>query len=175
MSYKKLSLRPDTPMNYLEALLSAITPSRIDALLLSVGATLGAAFSFLFGDNAAQLLTWLAIFVGLDYATGVYAALRTGTFSSRIGYIGIPKKIFIFLMVALCHGLDVACGFAWCEQLAIFAYCVNEFGSLVENIIRAGHGDLIPNFIHRVLSIMHDKVDASLEEKENDRTRNPKQ
>jgi toxin secretion/phage lysis holin len=65
--------------------------------VLAVGSWL---VSYLFGGWSG-VLGVLLVFVVLDYLTGVVAAGSYGGLKSKIGLIGIARKVFIFAMVAL--------------------------------------------------------------------------
>lgn len=86
------------------------------------------------------MLGVLLTIVALDYLTGILASATEGRLSSGAGFRGIAKKIFIFVMVAVGHLIDVALGgnndiF---RDATIFFYLANELLSIVENAGRAG-------------------------------------
>lgn len=98
----------------------------------------GAAASYLFGGWSALLGVLLA-FVVIDYATGVLAAGVEGKLSSQVGLLGIAKKVFIFVMVAIAHLVDTALGDAHLlRDATIFFYLANELLSIIENAGRVG-------------------------------------
>lgn len=67
----------------------------------AVGAWLG---WFIGGfDN---LLYALLTFVCLDYITGVLCACRERQLSSEIGFMGICRKVLLFVLVGVAHTLD---------------------------------------------------------------------
>ena len=88
----------------------------------------------------------------LDYATGIIAACRTGQWDSSTGFVGLAKKAVILGVVALCNTVDTAMDMHTLRQMAICAYALNEAGSIVENIDRAGWGEHIPAFIRNALA-----------------------
>lgn len=111
---------------------------RWHAIYSSAVAVGGATVSFLFGGWSA-LLTILVTFVVLDYITGFLAAGAEGKLASEVGLRGIPKKVGIFVMVAVAHLVDAALG----EQhilrdATIFFYLSNELLSIIENVGRTG-------------------------------------
>jgi len=111
---------------------------RFDLFYKMGAATIGAVVGFLFGgwSKALILLVSLAI---LDYLTGVLASAVEGKLSSRVGFRGIPKKIMIFVVVAVGHLVDTAIGTNHMfRDAAIFFYCANEVVSILENAGRIG-------------------------------------
>ena len=126
-------------------LLATFLPSASEKVMLAAGGTLGAAFSFAFGENVTPLLWWLLIFVCADLSTGMYAAWFTSSYESRKLFIGVAKKVSMFGIVALAHGLDAVftqmIPIAFVQSIAICAYCAGEFGSIIENLERGGLGD----------------------------------
>jgi len=128
-------------------------------MLLSAGGTIGGVVSFFYGGDAKGVLLWLVIFIIADYVTGTFAALRLGEWSSSLGAKGLCKKVFVLFLVALCHGLDTMTpnGMISLRDVCAFAFCLNEFGSVLENIDRAGYGDTIPPSVRRAFALMQEK------------------
>lgn len=92
----------------------------------------------LYGDWTS-LLTILLIVVAIDYVTGVMAAGAEGKLKSSIGMIGIARKIFIFMVVAVAHQVDTVLGDQhMLRDAAIFFYIANELLSIIENGGRLG-------------------------------------
>lgn len=101
----------------------------------AVGAWLG---WFIGGfDN---LLYALLTFVCLDYITGVLCACRERQLSSEIGFMGICRKVLLFVLVGVAHTLDetmLGSGSALRTATILF-YLSNEGLSTVENVVRMG-------------------------------------
>lgn len=119
-------------------------------------AGIGALVSYFYG-GWNQLLQILLAFVVLDYITGIYASGVEGKLSSSIGLKGITKKIFIFIMVAVAHLVDVALGNSTCifMDATIFFYMVNEILSIFEN---AGRANLpVPGILKQAVEILKSK------------------
>lgn len=161
--------------------LSNLLPQSADRVFMSMGGgVLGAAFSFAFGDIGA-LLIWLAVFVVLDYITGIVAALHNGEWKSRELFYGTIRKVIIFAMVALAHGLDTALHdlipIDFVQSIVIVAYIAGEFGSIIENLERCGLGHVVPPVLRHILYAINlyiDKhVDKALptEEEKNEKLR----
>jgi toxin secretion/phage lysis holin len=117
---------------------------------------IGSFTSFLFGgwDSLIIILVCLVI---IDYITGVIASALEGKLSSQVGFHGIAKKVFIFIIVAVSHLLDLVIG--WDNHLlrdmTIFFYLVNEFISIVENASRAGIP--IPEFLIKAIEMLKNR------------------
>ena len=125
-------------------------------LLLSAGCSIGGIVSFLYGGDARQVLLWLVIFVIADYCAGTFAALRLGEWTSALGAKGLFKKVFVLFLVALCHGLDTMTPneMISLRDICAFAFCANEFGSIIENVDRAGFGDFIPTTVRKAFALL---------------------
>ena len=105
------------------------------------------------------LLYALVLFVVVDYITGVMCAAVDHKLSSEIGFVGICRKVLIFLLVGIGHVLDaqiIGTG-SVLRTAVIFFYLSNEGVSLVEN---AGHLGLpIPDKLKIVLEQLHDRAE----------------
>lgn len=85
--------------------LATLLPQGGERALLAIGATVGGAFSFAFGD-VGPLLMWLTIFTVTDFLLGTAVAIKLGQWSSHKNFVGVLKKALMFFIVALSHGLD---------------------------------------------------------------------
>lgn len=104
---------------------------------LAVG---GAVLGWFGGWNT--MLTVLAVMMGIDYISGVIVAAagrspksEGGGLSSKIGFVGLAKKILIMLAVLAATLLDKAIGngkFVF-QSVAALYYIGNEGLSIVEN------------------------------------------
>lgn len=92
----------------------------------------GLLVSFLGGyDYILKALVALAI---LDYITGIMKAIKKRTLSSEIGFIGLLRKIVIFIMVGTAVILQGATGdIVPLREITIVFYICNEGISLLEN------------------------------------------
>lgn len=144
----------------------SLIPSKGQAVIMSMGGLAGAAVSFLFGD-IGKGMQWLCLFVVLDYITGSLAAWIAGRYSSDAGLRGIARKLVVFLIVALAHGIDtmaVGIGLPFAlRDVMICALGLNEVVSLIENIDRLGYGDLIPAFVRRGIHSLQQTAERKIE------------
>ena len=81
-----------------------------------------------------DILRALVVLVILDYITGVLKGIVTKTLSSAVGFKGLIKKVFIFIVVATGVIVQVIVGdtIPLREMVIIFFIC-NEAISLLEN------------------------------------------
>lgn len=126
-------------------------PTGAEQYLMAIGAAIGLGISIAVGGMDKMIYALIALMI-LDYATGIIAACRTGQWDSSTGFVGLAKKAVILGVVALCNTVDTAMDTHTLRQMAICAYALNEAGSIVENIDRAGWGEHIPAFIRNALA-----------------------
>ena len=75
----------------------------------------------------------LVVFVALDYVTGLVAAYTEQKLSSRVGFVGITKKIMLFVPIVMAFYIDQITGQEVLRNLAIWFYAANEGLSVLEN------------------------------------------
>lgn len=125
-----------------------------ERVLMTVGGAVGAAFSFAFGD-VAPLMLWLAIFVTVDMVTGMLSAIRTHSWSGKVLFWGVIRKVVMFSIIALAHGLDMTLHdlihIDFVQSVVIVAYTAGEFGSVIKNLEKAGLGGIIPPVLRYIL------------------------
>ena len=114
------------------------------------------------------LMIALLVLMGIDYITGVMCAITDKKLSSKIGFIGICRKVLILLMVGIANILDVniiQTG-SMLRSATLFFYISNEGVSVLENAAKLGLP--IPKKIKDVLEQLHDKSekDESEDDKE---------
>lgn len=146
--------------------LSNLLPHSMDRVMMTLGGVVGAMFSFAFGD-IGPLLIWLAVFVVLDYITGILSALRNNKWSSRALFYGTIRKVTIFAMVALAHGLDVALHniihIDFVQSIVLVAYIAGEFGSIIENLEKCGLGHVVPPVFKHILDAINLYLDKQVD------------
>ena len=134
-------------------------PTGAEQYLMAIGAAIGLGISIAVGGMDKMIYALIALMI-LDYITGIIAACRTGKWDSSTGFIGLAKKAVILGVVALCNTVDIAMNTHALRQMAICAYALNEAGSIIENIDRAGWGEHIPAFIRNALARLKEKADG---------------
>ncbi|WP_082067284.1 holin family protein [Paenibacillus terrae] len=121
----------------------------------------GSAITYLFGGWSFALAALLT-FTIIDYVTGLFAAGAEGKrgtgpgLKSKIGLIGIARKVFIFAMVAVAHLVDGVLGDSHLFRDAVaYFYMANELLSILENGGRLGAP--IPPVIRQAVEVLKSK------------------
>ena len=135
-----------------------LKPTGAEQYLMSIGAVIGLVFSVSIGGMDSMIYALIALCI-IDYITGMFTAFKTGQWDSSTGFRGILKKFVIFAVVALCNTIDTAMGMHILRQMAICAYALNEAGSIIENVDRAGYGQYIPDVIRNALARLTEKAE----------------
>ena len=128
-------------------------------------AAIGGVCAFFWGglDN---LVIALLVFAAVDYATGVLAAIIKKKLNSQIGFKGIAKKVFMFLIVGIANIVDVRLiqTGSGVRTATILFYIANEGVSLLENAARCGLP--IPKRLKDILTQLHEKSEQDEEKKD---------
>lgn len=148
-------------LNDLIILLKSLIPTLKGWMLMGIGATIGGWLNWALGGIDAAIV-WLFIFTIIDFISGNAAAIKQKKWQSRITYRGIFKKLFIFIMIAICHGVDVSLQVDFVRTACIFAYILNEVGSILENVERLGFGDIIPAPLRNALHMVSEREQTRL-------------
>lgn len=108
-------------------------------------------------DGFGLPFTLLCGFMVADYFTGFLVGLKNKDLSSRTGFIGILKKIYIVILLMAIRGLDMAVlntsGFIY--DGAAVAFIVNEFISITENGGKLGVW--MPDAVKKVIRVLKEK------------------
>lgn len=140
-----------------------LVPTGAEQYLMAIGAAIGLFISIAVGGMDKMIYALIALMI-LDYTTGMIAAFKTGQWDSSTGFVGLAKKAVILAVVALCNTVDMAMDTHALRQMAICAYALNEAGSIVENIDRAGWGEHIPAFVRNALARLQSKREGTKDE-----------
>jgi len=126
------------------------------ALLSSISGLLGAFITFAFG-GWSQLLTILMLAVGIDYVSGVLAAIKSGKgLCSSVGFWGLARKGLMLLVILLAHHVDVLLGLQNVTMsAAIYFYLTNELISIAENYSRIGLP--MPAVFSKIIKVLKEK------------------
>lgn len=118
-------------------------------------AIIGSAITFAFG-MWSEALTLLIVMMGVDYVTGVYAAIRTGPgLNSRTGFKGLAKKGVMLLVLLVCHRIDLLLSMNAVLGGATYFYLTNELISIIENCGRIGLP--LPERLKQIVEILKEK------------------
>jgi toxin secretion/phage lysis holin len=131
---------------------------------LSVVGLIGGAIANLFG-GWTHAMTTLAIFMAIDYATGLTVAgvfkkskkTDSGALESHAGFKGLCRKGMILAIVLVASQLDILLGSVYIKDSVCIAFVVNETISIIEN---AGlMGVPIPKKLEKAIDILKSKED----------------
>lgn len=126
-------------MHEIGVIFKSLIPCKMEFVWGSITGVTGTMVTFLFGAwNDA--LTALAMFMLLDYISGVMAAYMRprAKLSSKRGLRGIVKKLALITFVVFAHQLDVAIGQSIFCVLVTYALLGNEGLSITENLGHCG-------------------------------------
>lgn len=118
-----------------------------------IGSSLGAALG---GWDA--LLKTLVFFIVLDYASGLLASGIEGKLSSRIGFVGVAKKVFILILVAVAFKVDQLTGTQLMRNSVVGFYLGIEGLSILENAGRVGIP--LPAVLKNTLEVMKNRKEG---------------
>ena len=111
-------------------------------------------------------MTTLAIFMAIDYITGLLVAgvfhtsekTETGGLESRAGWKGLIRKGVTLLMVLIACRVDMLLNVNYIRDGVVIAFCVNEVISIIEN---AGlMGVPIPKILSNAIELLRKKGDV---------------
>lgn len=133
----------------------------------TISVVLGALASY-FNVLLIPVLVLVAVMV-IDYATGMISAYKNGQIESKVGLLGILKKVSYLVLVAvggvvdylICSGLATAgfdFGVTYCCGLIVCVWLIiNELISILENLSELGTP--IPKFLVNIVHRLKDSVD----------------
>ena len=146
-----------------------LLPKTAEGALTILGGWIGLIYSATL-QSVAPLLWWFLAFVVADIITGMWAAIATGKWSSRRLSTGMIKKGIAFAVIILAHGLDVSFWYILhdmpiFQSVTLCAYACGEFGSIIENIERAGYGDALPPALRRIFLSLEARLERAVDTK----------
>lgn len=133
----------------------------------TISVVLGALASY-FNVLLIPVLVLVAVMV-IDYATGMTSAYKNGQIESKVGLLGMLKKVSYLVLVAvggvvdylICSGLATAgfdFGVTYCCGLIVCVWLIiNELISILENLSELGTP--IPKFLVNIVHRLKDSVD----------------
>lgn len=126
----------------------------VDSIRKNVIPTLITMMAFLLGEADKMLIT-LLMFIVLDYLSGVMSGFITGTLSSKVGFKGIVKKVFILILIATATHIDMVLNAGGSVRFIYLSVMIgNEGISILENAGQCG----VPgtDFLYAKLSQLRD-------------------
>ena len=142
------------------------------------------AFAVYFNALAVPLIVLLVMMI-IDYISGMSAAWREGTLSSKKGIDGVIKKVGYMALVAVAMGVDyliftgfaavnVSVGFNMLFGVLVAVWLIiNEMISILENLSRLGVP--IPAFLSKVVKKLKITADNAGEIEEEDNKKGEKE
>lgn len=125
-----------------------------------VASAIAGAFAFAFGEWT-MMYAVLLMLVALDYGTGLINAWLQKAINSEVGFKGIARKVYIWVIVAIAHAIDAA--IPQTNGLLATATCTfyiaNEAISILENAAKIGLP--VPKMIMKVLMQLKNKDEES--------------
>ena len=104
-----------------------------------------------------MLLSTMLTLVVLDYIAGVLKAIYNKKLSSKIGYKGIIRKVFIFIVIAVAYEIQkVTASNIAIREMVIMFFIANESISLLEN---ASEFIPVPDALKDVLEQLRDSTE----------------
>lgn len=115
----------------------------------------GICVTFLGGyDNIIKMLIVMVI---ADFITGLMKGSKNHSLKSAISYLGIQKKVMIFIVVAVAAKIDEFLGMGTpLRTIFIFFYIANEGVSFIENV---SEFIPVPKQLAKFFDELKDKVD----------------
>ena len=100
----------------------------------------GSIIAQFFGGWDAGMVT-LVTFMCIDYISGVIVAgvfkkskkSKQGAVSSKVGWMGLCKKVMTLLIVVVAYRLDLLINTDYIRDAVIIGFCANELISIIEN------------------------------------------
>lgn len=124
--------------------------------LCSICGLMGSILTFAFG-SWQESLTLLVVAMGIDYVSGVAAAIKEGKgLNSVIGSWGLTRKGLSLLVILLAHRIDILLETNNVTMgAAIYFYLANELISITENYGRLGFP--LPDQLRKIIAVLKDK------------------
>lgn len=120
------------------------------------GGAIGGIIAYFLGgwDVLLKTIVFLAVF---DYITGLIKGFYSKQLSSEVGYKGLLKKVFMFIVIAVSYEIQKFLNHAIAlREIVITFYVCNEAISILENVAEFIP---IPDKLKTVLVQLRDKED----------------
>ncbi len=113
----------------------------------TAGAFLVPAYEFFYGggDAVTAIMSAVVFFIVMDWISGIRAAKKDDTYASRYGIDGVVRTLFMLMLPAGGHLLDVVFNLPGIIFGALaFGLLYHVLQSMTANSIRAGWSDWLP-------------------------------
>jgi len=137
----------------------------IEKWILVVVGTIGGLWSLIV-DGLGLAVATLAVFMAIDYITGLIQAIYNKNLNSEVGFRGLVRKVYFLLLIGACYMFEnLVFGTRHLADGVAISFVAMEFISIAENGVRmnAPFSGVFETF----LSIVRKKADGE-NEKGND-------
>lgn len=108
----------------------------IEKSILVVIGTIGGLWS-LAVDGLGLAVATLAVFMAIDYITGLIQAIYNKNLNSEIGFRGLVKKVYFLLLIGACYMFEnLVFGTRHLADGVAISFVAMEFISITENGVR---------------------------------------
>lgn len=82
----------------------------------------------------------------------------------------MAKKGLAFFIITLAHGIDVSFWFVLhdmplFQSVTLCAYACGEFGSIIENVEKAGYGEALPPALRKIFMTLEERLTNAVDKK----------
>ena len=135
----------------------SLLPVGAEAAWIKIGAVLGVIWGATL-ESVAPLVYWYLAFMAADLLTGIWAACRTGTFSSKRLSFGMAKKGLAFFIITLAHGIDVSFWFVLHDMPLFQSVTLCAYAW-------AGFGDALPPVLKKLFLSLEKRLENAVDSK----------
>lgn len=131
----------------------------IEKWILATIGIVGGLWSLLVDGLGLAVMT-LALFMAIDYVSGLAQAFYNKNLNSEVGYRGLVKKVYFLLLIGACYAFEnLVFGTRHLADGVTISFVAMEFISITENGVRmkAPFSGVFEAF----LSVVKKKTDAS--------------
>lgn len=135
----------------------------IEKYIATISGVIASVVSYMV-HGLGMAVTILILLMAIDYITGLMSAFVNRELNSRIGFIGIVRKMYYLLLVGAVYAIALVIPqISYAGDGVAIALATLEMISITENGSKIGLP--IPKYVQNLLLIMKDKTD----EKEGDK------
>ena len=113
---------------------------------------------------SSELSLALLLFSLLDWATGLFSSFVLKTTNSKIGMVGILRKILLYLSIVAIAIASYIFKIEWLVHMFKMFYISNEIISILENLTASGIA--LPNGIIEIFSEERDRFEKQISKEE---------
>lgn len=130
----------------------------LEKLAATIVGVIGSIVSYMV-DGLGMAVTILIGMMAIDYLTGLMSGIVNKNLNSRIGFVGLIRKLYYLLLVAAVYAIAlIVPGIEFAGDGAAIAFILLEFISITENGGKMGLP--IPKYIQDLLLALKNKSDG---------------